>query len=91
MFNICHIDIIFREKMEKKQRTVIHLEINNKHEYFGSIANMFEYYNPLELGITYGSLRNFSLAIDNPYINSKCIIRKGILLAKNSNRGNFVK
>lgn len=78
--------------MGKKQiRTVIHLEINNQHEYYGSLANMYEYHDALELGITYGSLRNFSLAIDNPYINYKCIIRKGILLSKKSNRGNIVK
>ena len=50
---------------EKKERTVIHLYIkeNDTHHYFGSIANVFEYFSPEELGITYGSLRNYGLLI----------------------------
>lgn len=74
---------------EKKERTVIHLYIkeNDTHHYFGSIANVFEYFSSEELGITYGSLRNYGLSYDNPYQNSKCIIRKGILLSKSGNRG----
>ena len=36
---------------EKKERTVIHLYIkeNDTHHYFGSIANVFEYFSPEEL------------------------------------------
>ena len=54
---------------EKKERTVIHLNIkeNDTHHYFGSIANVFEYFSPEELGITYGSLRNYGLSYENPY------------------------
>ena len=51
------------EEKEKKERTVIHLYIkeNDTHHYFGSIANVFEYFSPDILGISYGSLRkNFS-------------------------------
>ncbi len=72
---------------EKKERTVVHLEIDNEHHYFGSIANLFEYFTSEQLGITYGSLRNFGLSKENPYTNSKCTIRKGLLLAKSGNRG----
>ena len=80
------------ESSEKNERTVIHLEIRNKdgeieHHYFGSIANLYEHYTPKELGITYGSLRNFGLSNGKPYQNSKCTIRKGLLLSKNTNRG----
>mgnify|MGYP001190157694 FL=1 len=77
------------EEKEKKERTVIHLYIkeNNTHHYFGSIANVFEYFSPEELGITYGSVRNYGLSNENSYQNSKCIIRKGILLSKSGNRG----
>ena len=71
------------EEKEKKERTVIHLNIkkNDTHHYFGSIANVFEYFSPEELGINYG------LSNENSYQNSKCIIRKGILLSKSGNRG----
>ncbi|MCS2874771.1 MULTISPECIES: hypothetical protein [Bacteroidales] len=73
---------------EKKERTVIHLELpNGEHHYFGSISNIFEYFNSEILGIGYGSLRNYGLSHDKPYQNAKCIIRKGVLLSKSGNRG----
>lgn len=73
--------------MSSTSRTVIHLEIGGEHHYYGSIANLFEYYTPQELGIGYGSLRNYGLSADKPYSNSKCTIRKGVLLQKSGNRG----
>ena len=73
----------------KKERTVIHLEINGEHHYYGSVANMYEFYTSDELGITYASLRNYGLSADHPYYNEKkkCIIRKGLLLSKSGGRG----
>lgn len=80
-----------KEKENKQERTVIHLQIgDNNHHYFGSIANIYEYYDADTIGISYGSLRNYGLSQDKPYQNNKCIIRKGILLAKPSNRGKKV-
>lgn len=73
--------------LEKVERTVIHLEIDGEHHYFGSIANMYEYFTPQQLGISYGALRNYGLSSDKPYRNSKCIIRKGQLLSKSGGRG----
>lgn len=77
------------ENKEKKERTVIHLHLlsTDEHHYFGSIANLFEYYDADTLGISYGSLRNYGLSSKKPYINKKCVIRKGLLLAKSGNRG----
>ena len=73
---------------EKKERTVIHLEFTNgEHHYFGSIANIYEYFSAETIGISYGSLRNYGLSSEKPYQNAKCIIRKGILLSKDGNRG----
>jgi hypothetical protein len=72
---------------EKKERTVIHVEFNGEHHYFGSISNIFEYFNSEILGIGYGALRNYGLSCDNPYKNAKCTIRKGVLLSKSGNRG----
>lgn len=71
----------------EKERTVIHLEINGEHHYYGSVANLYEFYSSEELGITYASLRNFGLSQDHPYKNNKCIIRKGLLLSKSGGRG----
>lgn len=78
--------------LEKKERTVIHLELKNndgcnEHHYFGSIANLCEFYDAETLGIGYGALRNYGLSAEKPYENKKCIIRKGLLLSKSGNRG----
>ena len=71
----------------ENERTVIHLEINGEHHYYGSIARMYEDFSSDELGITYASLRNYGLSVEHPYINKRCIIRKGVLLSKSGNRG----
>lgn len=73
----------------EKERNVIHLHLleSDEHHYFGSVANMFEYYTCEELGIAYSSLRNYGLSNEHPYKNKKCIIRKGVLLSKAGNRG----
>lgn len=85
----CNKTIVVMKENEKKERTVIHLYIkeSESHHYFGSLANIFEYFSPEELGITYGSLRNYGLSSENSYQNTKCIIRKGVLLSKSGNRG----
>ena len=89
LFGICNILSTFARKLKnmEKERTVIHLEINGQHHYYGSIANMYEFYTSKELGITYASLRNFGLSSEHPYQNKKCIIRKGVLLSKSGGRG----
>jgi hypothetical protein len=71
----------------ENERTVIHLEMNGEHHYYGSIARMYEDFTGEELGITYASLRNYGLSSEHPYQNKKCIIRKGELLSKSGNRG----
>lgn len=73
--------------LEKVERTVVHLEIDGQHHYFGSVANIYEYFTVEQIGISYGALRNYGLSNDKPYQNARCIIRKGVLLAKPGNRG----
>ena len=69
------------------ERTVIHVEVDGRHHYFGSLASIFDIFTPQQLGITYGSLRNYGLSEDKPYQNSHCTIRKGNLITKSGNRG----
>lgn len=73
----------------EKERTVIHLELNGKHYYYGSLARLYEDFTSEQLGITYGSLRNRGLTCNEPCVkkDGKCIIRKGVLLTKKGNRG----
>ena len=75
------------EAREKKARTAIHLQMGDVHEYYGSIANIYEFHSSEELGITYGSLRNYGLTVDKPNMNNKCTIRKGVLHQKAGGRG----
>ena len=73
---------------KEKERTVIHLQKDGGHYYYGSIARMYEDFTHKDLDISYGALRNYGLTEDKPYINKKCVIRKGILKQKSGGRGN---
>lgn len=66
----------------KKSRTVVHVELTGKHYYFGSVSAIYDHFSVAELGVAYGTLRNYRLSATNPYTNEKCIIRKGILITK---------
>lgn len=75
----------------EEYRTIIHLELNGVHEYYGSPASMYDKHTAEELGINKASLNNFfsKLSDNDPqlYQNSRCIIRKGKLYTKPSTRG----
>ena len=66
--------------LEKQERTVIHLEIEGIHHYFGSIKALCDNFNKEQIGISYKSLANYGIAPDKPYRNKYCTIRKGILV-----------
>ena len=70
----------------EKERTVIHLEINGEHHYYGSLIRMFADYDKDTLGVAYNTLRNYGLRADKPYSNARCIIRKGLLLSQPDKR-----
>lgn len=72
-----------------QERQVIHLQRGEEHYYFGSAAAMYDHFTKDEIGISYGSLRNYGLSPDKPYKNEKTrvIIRVGVLIAKEGNRG----
>lgn len=66
---------------EKAERTVVHVELlcDNSHHYFGSLAAIYEKFSKEEIGISYGSLRNYGLSPEKSYKNKLCVIRKGML------------
>ena len=72
-----------------QERQVIHLQRGEKHYYFGSVAALYDHFNLEEIGISYRSLRNYGLSPDKPYRNEKngVVIRVGVLIAKEGNRG----
>ena len=72
------------KKQGKQERSGIHLYLkkDDSHHYYGSIANIYQYFKSEQIGIKMRSLHNFVVSPEKPYENAKVIIRKGILLAK---------
>lgn len=78
--------------MAQHERQVIHLQLGEEHYYFGSVAALYDHFSKEVIGIAYGSLRNYGLSPNKPYRNDKtgAIIRVGVLVAKEGNRGRKV-
>lgn len=45
----------------KQERTVVHVEYNGQHYYFGSLSAIYTKFSPKDLGIALGTLRNYGL------------------------------
>jgi len=75
--------------MAQQERQVIHLQRGEEHYYFGSVAAMYDHFTKDDIGISYGSMRNYGLSQKNPYRNEKTgvVIRVGVLVTKEGNRG----
>lgn len=75
--------------MAQQERQVIHLQRGEEHFYFGSVAAIYDHFTKEEVGISYGSIRNYGLSPEKPYRNEKTgvVIRVGVLIAKEGNRG----
>lgn len=76
-----------------KGRSVVHLHLleSDEHHYYGSLASIFDYYDADALGVTYGTLKNYGLCNGRPFCNERCVIRKGVILAKKGNRGTHIR
>ena len=66
---------------EKQARKVVHLQINDTHEYFGSIEQLFCKYNKEQLGFSIYQVRN-NLKKKGIMESELCVIRVGILQTK---------
>lgn len=75
----------------KEYRTIIHLEVDGVHEYYGSPSALYYKHTAEELGITKAALNNYFSKLSDTYPqqykNSRCIVRKGKLYVKPSTRG----
>ena len=75
------------EKNSNEGRKVIHLQMDGKDYYFGSLAALCGYFSKDELGISYGSLRNYGITPEKPYSNGRITIKEGVLVSAKGNRG----
>ena len=80
-FNLLHYFCIFADMEEKKkqERSVIHLEFQGEHYYYGNLKAMFDAWGEA-LGVSYNYLRNYGVAPGRPYKGKQCIIRKGTII-----------
>lgn len=72
------MDKINRDKQERK---VVHLQIGERHEYFGSIEQLFCKYTKEQLGFSIYQVRN-NLKKMGEMTSPNCTIRVGILQTK---------
>ena len=61
--------------------------MDGKDYYFGSLAALCGYFSKEELGISYGSLRNYGITLEKPYSNGRITIKEGVLISAKGNRG----
>lgn len=69
------------------ERKVIHLNKNGEDYYFGSLSAIYSVFDKEDIGISYGSLRNYGLDVDHPYSNSKVVIKEGVLVSAQRRTG----
>jgi hypothetical protein len=68
-------------------RKVIHLQKDDEDYYFGSISAIYSIFSKDDIGISYGSLRNFVITPEHPYSNGKVVIKEGVLISAKGERG----
>lgn len=61
---------------------------DDNHHYFGSIAAIFDKFTPLDLGVSKSRLWAYGITDSKPYRNNKCIIYRGTIQRKKTNRNN---
>ena len=74
------------EEKKKQERKVVHLQIGDKHLYYGSISRLFDdftedEFTEDELGVSYYKTKN-NLARMGTITTDKCVIRQGFLITK---------
>ena len=68
------------EEKKKQERAVVHLEIQGRHYYFGNLKALCDRWPKEEIGVSHAYLKNLNITEDKPFINKKCIIRRGIIV-----------
>ena len=64
----------------KQERTVVHLELNDSHFYYGNLKALCDNWGKNDIGISYNYLKNYGISETKPYVGKKCIIRRGTIV-----------
>ena len=68
------------EDKKKQERSVVHLEKDGNHYYYGNLKALCDKWSKKEIGVAYSVLRNVGVSEVKPFSNEKCIIRKGTIV-----------
>lgn len=66
--------------MEKQERTIVHLELDGKHYYYGNLKALCDNWDKDAIGVSYNYLKNYNITDEKPYRNDRCVIRRGIIV-----------
>ena len=65
---------------KKQERAVVHLEKDGQHYYYGNLKALCEHWPKEEIGVSHAYLKNLNISEVKPFINKKCIIRRGVIV-----------
>ncbi len=64
----------------KQLRAIVHLEKDGQHYYYGNLKALTDNWGKDEIGVSYSYLKNLNINENKPYINEKCVIRRGVII-----------
>lgn len=68
------------DEKKKQERAVVHLEKDGQHYYYGNLKALTDHWDKNSIGVSYTYLKNLNISGDKPFVNDKCVIRRGILI-----------
>ncbi|MBQ6283599.1 MAG: hypothetical protein IJK70_02255 [Bacteroidales bacterium] len=68
------------DEKKKQERAVVHLEKDGQHYYYGNLKALTDHWDKDAIGVSYAYLKNLNISGDKPFVNDKCVIRRGILI-----------
>ena len=67
--------------------TIFHVSFGEESNYyFGSISAIYDMFTPEQMGVSQSRLYSYGITEEKPYRNKKCVIRRGLIHRKKSNR-----
>lgn len=68
-------------------KTIYHVCLgDDEHYYFGSITAIYDKFTPEQIGVSLSRLWSFGITTEQPYRNKKCVIYRGEIHRKKTNR-----
>ena len=73
------------EDKKKQERAIVHLEKDGRHYYYGNLKALCDHWSKEEIGVSHAYLKSLNISDEKPFSNSKCIIRRGIIVTSPKN------